>query len=329
MRALISGAGGFVASHLIDYLLKNTDWIIYGMMRWDDRLDNLQHLMDEINNGGRIKLIQGDLEDLNSLHLAVSESQPDYVFHLAAQSYVQTSFRIAAKTLSTNVIGTENLMDALRRRAPDALVHNCSSSEVYGKVDADYGPIDESCPLAPASPYSISKIGQDFIGRYYHEAYGLKVMTTRMFTHTGARRGDVFFESSFAKQIAMIEAGLIPRMIKVGNLYSIRTIADVRDAVRAYFLLLTHNPQSGEIYNIGGTHTCMVGDVLDYLNKSDIPVIEDQSRMRPLDANFQIPDYSKFTAHTGWMPEYTFEQTMDDLLDYWREEVKTRRFLQR
>jgi len=328
-NALVTGICGFVGSHLAEYLLKNTDWTIYGLMRWDESLDNLQGVMDEINSGGRIKLIQGDLEDFNSMINLIRESTPQYIFHLAAQSYVQASFVYPAKTLSTNVIGTQNLMDAIRLLSPEAWVHNCSSSEVYGRVPADYGPIDEKCPLLPASPYSISKVAQDMIGRFYHEAYGLKVLTTRMFSHTGPRRGDVFFESSFAKQVAMIEAGLIPAPIKVGNLYSTRTIADVRDAVRAYYMLLTENPVPGEVYNIGGEYTCQVGDVLNVLDESNIGFEVDPARLRPLDADFQIPDCTKFKAHTGWEPEISFEQTMKDLLNYWRDQVKNRTPLQR
>lgn len=315
-RALITGIAGFVGSHLAEYLLENTDWDVYGLLRWDESLDNLVNVRDKVT------LVEGDLTDSGSIREAVAQVGPDYVFHLAAQSYVQASFRYPSKTLEVNVIGTTHLMEALRAVAPDALIHNCSSSEVYGRVPAGYGPIDEACPLAPASPYSVSKIGQDFIGRFYHQAYGLKVLTTRMFTHTGPRRGDVFAESSFAKQVAMIEAGLQAPPIRVGNLNSTRTIQDVRDAVRAYYLLLTKDPAPGEVYNIGGSHTCTIGDVLNALNVNGYQVEQAPSRMRPLDADFQIPDCRKFVQHTGWQPEIPFQQTMDDLLEYWRGRVR-------
>jgi GDPmannose 4,6-dehydratase len=186
-------------------------------------------------------------------------------------------------------------------------------------------PINEDCVFHPASPYAISKVGTDLIGRYYAEAYNLTIMTTRMFTHTGPRRGDVFVESTFAKQIAMIEAGLIPPVVKVGNLNSLRTWADVRDAVRAYYLLVTVNPIAGEYYNIGGTHTCKVGEMLDLLLSfsiaKNIKVETDPERLRPIDADLQVPDTEKFKAHTGWKPEIPFEQTMKDLLDYWRKRI--------
>ena len=179
----------------------------------------------------------------------------------------------------------------------------------------------------PASPYAISKVGTDLVGRFYGEAYGLCVMTTRMFTHTGPRRGDVFAESTFAKQIAMIEADIIPPVIKVGNLDSMRTWSDVRDAVRAYYMLVTENPQPGEYYNIGGTFSCTVRDMLQHLislsTVENIQVEVESERLRPIDADLQIPDTRKFRAHTGWEPQISFEQTMTDLLNYWRDVVST------
>ena len=197
------------------------------------------------------------------------------------------------------------------------------------------GMINEECTFHPASPYAISKVGTDLVGRYYAQAFGMTVMTTRMFTHTGPRRGDVFAESTFAKQIAMIEADLIPPVVKVGNLNSLRTFADVRDAVRAYYMLVTINPVAGEYYNIGGTYTCKVGDMLDFLisrstMKDQIRIEVDPERLRPIDADLQIPDTSKFEKHAGWKPEIPFEKTMADLLDYWRERISHgEKFLQR
>lgn len=330
--ALITGITGFVGSHLTEYLLANTDWRIRGLHRWDDSLDNLQGVMPEINRNGRVVLVRGDLNDAGSLVSAVSVAKPDYVFHLAAQSYVQASLETPATTLQTNTVGTLNLLEAIRRHAPNAWIHNCSSSEVYGRVPPSQTPIKEGCPFAPSSPYSISKVGADLLGRYYAEAYGLKVLTTRMFTHTGPRRGDVFAESSFAKQIAMIDAGQLEPPIKVGNLSSSRTVADVRDAVRAYHMLLTIDPQAGEVYNIGGTHTCTVGSILREIMcyaKVTHAIKIDLARLRPLDADHQIPDCSKFTAHTGWRPEIPFKQTMADLLQFWRGKVKVGVPLQR
>jgi GDPmannose 4,6-dehydratase len=186
-------------------------------------------------------------------------------------------------------------------------------------------PIDEDCTFHPASPYAISKVGTDLLARHYAEAYKMCVMSTRMFTHTGPRRGDVFAESSFAKQIALIEAKLIPPVVQVGNLKSLRTIADVRDAVRAYFLLVTKKPIAGAYYNIGGAYTCKIKDILSVLLKKSkikkIKIVVDKNRLRPLDADLQIPNTKKFKSHTGWKPEISFDKTMTDLLNYWRNEV--------
>ncbi len=153
-------------------------------------------------------------------------------------------------TYETNIQGTARVLESLRHHKKDAVVHICASSEVFGRVPKDKLPINEECGFHPASPYAISKVGTDLIGRFYAEAYQMTVMTTRMFTHTGPRRGDVFAESTFAKQIAMIEKGMISPVVKVGNLESLRTFADVRDAVNAYYMLVTHNPIGGAYYNI-------------------------------------------------------------------------------
>ena len=331
-NVLITGITGMVGSHLADFLLENTDWKIYGLCRWNDNLENIEHLSNLINKKDRIELIYGDLNDMVSVIRAVELSNPDYVFHLAAQSYPQTSFISPIETLQTNIIGTTNLLEALKHK--DAKIHVCSSSEIFGKVPKDKLPINEECSIHPASPYAISKVGTDLIGRYYAEAHGMKIMVTRMFTHTGPRRGDVFHESTFAKQIAMIEAGLQEPKIYVGNLQSLRTYADVRDAVKAYYMLLTINPIPGECYNIGGEYTCTVEETLYHLVRlsslHNIEIIKDKDRLRPIDADLQIPDTSKFRAHTGWKPEISYETTMLDLLNYWRDKIKTgRKFLNR
>lgn len=339
-KALITGITGMVGSHLADLLMKETDWDIYGLCRWRSPLDNIRHWVDSINAKHRIHLVYGDLRDTMSIDTAVASVVPDYVFHLAAQSYPKTSFDAPLDTLDTNIQGTARVLEALRKHAPHAVIHVCASSEVFGRVRKEKlaemgGVINEECTFHPASPYAISKVGTDLIGRYYAEAYGMTVMTTRMFTHTGPRRGDVFAESTFAKQIAMIEAGLLPPVVEVGNLDSLRTFADVRDAVRAYYMLVTVDPIPGEYYNIGGAYTCKVGEMLDFLlslspKGKEIEIHVDPERLRPIDADLQIPDTSKFEKHTGWKPQISFEQTMTDLLNYWRERVsRGEQFLQR
>lgn len=333
-KALITGMTGMVGSHLADYLLENTDWDIYGMQRWRSPLDNVMHLMDKINKQDRIFVKYGDLNDQGSLINVIDDVKPDYIFHLAAQSYPLTSFTAPIDTLNTNILGTCRLLEAVHLLGLKPVIHVCASSEVFGRVPKEKLPINEECTFHPASPYAISKVGTDLIGRYYAEAFDMTVMTTRMFTHTGPRRGDVFAESTFAKQIAMIEAGMIPPVVKTGNLDSLRTWADVRDAVRAYYMLVTVNPEKGAYYNIGGAFTCTVRDMLDKLlslspMKDQIKVETDPVRLRPIDADLQVPDTTKFSEHTGWKPEVSFDKTMEDLLNYWRERVKTGNFLTR
>jgi GDPmannose 4,6-dehydratase len=324
-KAVITGITGMVGSHLADFLLAETDWDVYGMSRWRSPLDNIRHLTGRINNGDRVFLRYGDLRDDQSVREVIREVRPNYVFHLAAQSFPKTSFTAPCDTYETNIQGTSRLLEAVREYANDAVVHVCASSEVFGRVPKEKIPIDEECGFHPASPYAISKVGTDLVGRYYAEAFDMMVMTTRMFTHTGPRRGDVFAESSFAKQIAMIERDMIEPTVKVGNLKSMRTIADVRDAVRAYYMLVTVKPQKGAYYNIGGEHSCEVSDILDtligYSTRQDIRIEIDPERLRPIDADLQVPDTRKFCAHTGWAPRINYETTMRDLLDYWRAEL--------
>jgi GDPmannose 4,6-dehydratase len=323
-KALITGITGMVGSHLTDYLIENTDWDIYGMCRWRSSLDNVSHLLERANKKDRLFFEYGDMNDTISLQNVIVKVKPDYVFHLAAQSYPRTSFDAPIDTLNTNILGTYRLLDALRI-CPDIkpVVHICASSEVFGRVPKEKLPINEECTFHPASPYAISKVGTDLIGRYFAEAYNMTIMTTRMFTHTGPRRGDVFAESTFAKQIVMIEKGQIEPIIKVGNLNSLRTYTDVRDAVYAYYLLVTVNPIPGAYYNIGSTFACTIGDMLNTLIdmsmvKYKIRVELDPERLRPIDADLQVPNAEKFKKHTGWEPKIPFEVTMKDLLNYWR-----------
>ncbi len=333
-KVLITGITGMVGSHLADKLIKKTDWQIYGLCRWRSPLYNVNHLLDLVNKkNSRLKFLYADLNDYSSLIKALEISKPDYIYHLAAQSFPLTSFEEANSTFNTNFIGTYNLLNAVKLLKQKPYIHVCSSSEVFGKVKKEDLPINENCHYHPASPYAISKVGTDLVGKYFYEAFGMKVLITRMFTHTGPRRGDVFAESSFAKQIALIEAKKIKPFINVGNLKSLRTFADVRDAVEAYYLLLTKNPKPGAIYNIGGNFSCTIGEMLNYLlSQSKIKNIKikyDKSRMRPIDADLQIPDITKFSNATGWKPKITFEKTMIDLLNYWRKRVKAQNFLDR
>ena len=320
MKVLITGVTGMVGSHLVEYILDNHPEVeIHGLVRWRSPLDNIHKVKSKIN------LYQGDLRDLKSLILLLEEVKPDWIFHLAAQSYVDASFRAPGDTLHSNVIGTANLLDAVRITKVDAKIHVCSSSEVYGDVTEDELPIVETNPFRPASPYAVSKVGEDMLALQYYLSYGIKTIRTRMFTHTGPRRGDVFAESAFAKQIAEIEAGVRPNPVKVGNLDSVRTFADVRDTVKAYWLLLEKCP-SGEVYNIGGNRTMTIGEMLEMMKsmaRCEITCEVEPSLLRPSDVTLQIPDFSKFHKATGWEPKIPLEKTLQDLLDYHRDRIKS------
>ncbi|MFC2001750.1 GDP-mannose 4,6-dehydratase [Chloroflexota bacterium] len=321
MRILITGITGFVGSHLVDYVLANHPQVaIYGLVRWRSPMDNLEHITAD-----KLNLHYGDLVDMGSLIRILEEIKPEFIFHLAAQSYVPTSFAAPVDTLQTNIIGTTSLLEAIRITGIDPVIHICSSSEVYGQVRENEVPITENCPLRPSSPYAVGKVGEDMIAFQYQLSYGIKTIRTRMFTHTGPRRGKVFVVSAFARQIALIEKEKQEPILKVGNLESVRTFSDVRDAVRAYWLLV-NKCQPGEVYNVGGSRTMKIREMLDMLLSlspvKDIVKIEvDPKLLRPSDVTLQIPDCSKFKKVTGWEPEIPFEKTLLDTLDYWREKV--------
>lgn len=329
---LITGITGQVGSQLADFILENTPYDVVGMMRWQEPLDNLYHLTDRINRKDRINLYYADLNDFSSLARMLKTVRPDYISHLAAQSYPKTSFDIPIETLQTNIIGTANFLEAVRQQKEaegyDPVVHVCSSSEVYGRVKSGV-PLTEDMPFHGASPYSISKIGTDYLARFYGEAYGLRTFVTRMGTHSGPRRSDVFFESTVAKQIALIEAGYQSPEIRVGNLSSTRTFQDARDAVRAYFLLLEASAQGkiscGSYFNIAGEEAFQLPEVIDILlgfsTRTDINVVTDQERLRPIDADYQMFDNTKIRSAIDWKPEITASKMFEDLLNHWRSEI--------
>lgn len=316
MKVLITGITGMVGSHLAEYLNREHPEVeVFGVVR--PRSD-VRFLAD-----ARVALLRGDLTDLGSLIRILATVGPDLVFHLGAQSFVPASFAAPGATMEANVQGTTNLLEAcvLFPREQWPKVHICSSSEVYGQVEPDEVPITETQPFRPASPYAVSKAAADLLARQYFLTHGLHTVTTRMFTHTGPRRGRVFAEGAFASQIAAVERGALPNPIRVGNLDSIRTIADVRDAVRAYWLLMEKAP-AGSAWNIGGDETMTVGEVLERLKKLARVPIEHEvhpSLLRASDVTRQIPDSRPFRELTGWKPTYTVDQTLSDLLDYYRQ----------
>jgi GDP-4-dehydro-6-deoxy-D-mannose reductase len=321
MRALITGITGFAGSHLAEYLLnEHPDVEVFGTYRWRSRMDNIEHLR------ARVRLLEADLRDYTSMHAALEKSRPDVIFHLAAQSFVPSSWTAPNETLTTNVSGQTNLFEAIRALRLDPVVQIACSSEQYGLVLPDETPIKETNPLRPLSPYAVSKVAQDYLGYQYFQSYGLKVVRTRGFNHTGPRRGQVFVTSNFCSQVAAIELGLQEPVIRVGNIEAIRDFTDVRDMVRAYWLAVT-KAKPGEVYNIATGNGIRIREMLERLislGKVDVKIEVDPDRLRPSDVEILIGDASKFKADTGWEPRIPFEQTLNDLLEYWRTTLRRR-----
>tara|TARA_B100002003_G_scaffold122597_1_gene113225 strand:- start:84 stop:1046 length:963 start_codon:yes stop_codon:yes gene_type:complete len=316
MKILITGVTGFVGSHLAEYCLSLDQQVeVIGTCRWRSRRENIEHLEDAIN------LYECDLRDASSVKTLLADIQPERIFHLAAQSYVPSSWNSPGETITTNVIGQLNIFEAMRETNSTASIQIAGSSEEYGLVHPEEAPITEKNPLRPLSPYAVSKVAQDMLAYQYFQSYGLRVVRTRAFNHTGPRRGDVFVTSNFAKQIAEIEAGQRPPVIHVGDLNPKRDFTDVRDIVRAYWLSLEHC-SLGEVYNVASGKAYRIKEVLKILldnSEQDIEVVEDPERLRPSDVPLLLGDNSRFCKATGWSPEIPFEQTAKDLLDYWRE----------
>jgi len=317
MRVLITGITGFVGSYLAEYALsQNAE--VFGSIKWRSKTDNITHMTDRLN------LIECDLKDPLSVNMLVKETRPDAVFHLAAQSFVPTSWHAPGVTLSNNIMSQVNLFEAIRSNEINSSVMVAGSSEEYGLVMADELPVKESSPLRPLSPYAVSKVAQDLLGYQYFQSYELNVIRTRAFNHTGPRRGDVFVESNFAKQIAQIEAGVKEPIVYVGNLEAQRDYTDVRDIVRAYWLAVEKGAP-GEVYNLASGKMWSIQEVLNLLismSTADITVKTDPSRLRPSDVPCLCGDSTAFRRLTGWEPTIPFEQTLQDLIGYWRVQVR-------
>ena len=316
-RVLITGVCGFVGSHMVEYLSKRNDCKIFGLKRWQEREDNIKEIKNKFIE------IEGDIIDTISMQRIIKETKPDKIFHLAAQSFVPTSWKSPEETLLTNAIGTMKIFEAVRQSKIDPVIQIACSSEEYGLVYPNEVPINETNPLRPLSPYAVSKIACDFLGYQYYQSYGLKIIRTRAFNHEGPRRGEVFVTSNFAKQIAEIEKGIKEPIIYVGNLNAKRDWTDVRDVVDAYWLS-TEKCEPGEVYNIATGKSRTIKEMLDKLlsfSKIKIEIKEDSSRIRPSDVEILEGDSTKFRKITGWKPKISFEKMLKDSLDYWRERL--------
>lgn len=318
-KILITGINGFIGSHLTEHLLKaEKDSKIYGLCRWRSNRENLVNCLDGIT------LLNGDLLDAPSLVRVLEESGPDEIYHLASASYVLTSFNSSTNTLMTNIIGLNNLLEAIRLVNISPRMVAITSSEVYGQVELKDIPIKEDSLFKPTSPYGVSKAAQDLLINQYCISYDMRIIRIRNFSTEGPRRGEVFFLSYFAKQMAAIKLGLCKNEIHVGNLESVRTVCDVRDMVRAYHLAML-KCNEGEAYNIGGETTMMVGDYLKAMREItgiNPVVIIDPELFRPADVTLQIPDTTKFTNKTNWSPTIPINRTLNDLYDYWILELE-------
>jgi GDP-4-dehydro-6-deoxy-D-mannose reductase len=317
LKYLITGITGFAGSHLAEYLLGRADGEVHGTMRWRARTEHIDAIRDQVT------LHQCDIRDATAMHELVRGLRPDRIYHLAAQSFVPMSWVAPAETLTTNIIGQTNLFEAVRAVNCECRIQLAGSSEEYGMVLPEEAPIKETNPLRPLSPYGVSKVAQDLMGYQYYQSYGMYIVRTRAFNHTGPRRGEVFVTSNFARQIAEIEKRRRPPIIYVGNLEAVRDFTDVRDTVVGYYLALEKG-QPGEVYNIATGKGWKVREMLDVLlgmARVNVKVEQDPRRMRPSDVELLLGDPARLKQQTGWEPKYKFEQTMKDLLDYWRARV--------
>jgi len=317
LRALITGISGFVGSFLAEYLLAHTDWEVAGTVY--GKLDNIAHIQN------RLRIYPAELSRLEVVRFIVEETRPDYIFHLAAQPISWMSRHDPWFTLENNIRSQLNVLEAVVQLGLDSRVLVVGSAEEYGLVSEADLPIDEETPLRPANPYAVSKIAQDYLGLQYFLSNGVPAVRVRSFNHIGPRQRRGFVAADFAAQIAEIEAGQRPPRMTVGALDVARDFSDVRDVVRGYYLLLTQG-EPGEVYNLGAGRAFTIRSLLETLIRysgHEIEVVQDPERVRKVDIPTIMADCSKLRACTGWRTEITFEQSLRDVLDYWREFVRT------
>jgi GDP-4-dehydro-6-deoxy-D-mannose reductase len=316
VKALITGVGGFVGSHLASYLVGEAGLDVWGLDLVEGRAAALRP---------RITLHVGDvLMDLPALQDLFAAERPDYVFHLAAQAFVPSSWKDPWTTLENNIRGQLNVLLAAvaMERFPRILV--VGSADEYGIVFPEELPISETNPLRPNSPYAVSKVAQDMMGYQYYASHKLPVVRVRPFNHIGPGQSPAFVTADFAKQIAEVEAGLREPVMRVGNLEARRDFSDVRDIIRGYYLALSEG-EPGEVYNLGAERSYSIRQVLDgllALSETRVTVEQDPTRLRPSDVPEILADCAKFRSRTGWRAEIPLERSLKDILDYWRSRIR-------
>lgn len=314
-KALITGIGGFVGGYLTDYLLSRKI-LVTGFTHPNHHSDNLKTRSKNVN------LIKCDVLDKNSTEKYLKNLSLDYIFHLAAFSSPPQSFKNPNETLENNIIGELNILEALVKKKSTAKILIVGSADEYGNVDEKNLPINEFTPLNPDSPYAVSKVAQDLLGKQFFLHYGLKIVIVRPFNHTGPGQSTEFVIPSFAKQIAMIEKKEKGE-IRVGNLNTYRDFTDVRDMVKAYLLAL-EKCEIGDVYNIGSAKPYKISDILKKLismSSTKIKVVRDKKLIRNIDIAKKYCDYSKFHKQTGWKVEIPIEKTLFDTINYERSKL--------
>lgn len=316
--ALITGISGFVGGYLTEYLV-GQDVAVVGIVRTGD------HTPSNLTGPGRVELEELDLNEGDRVAACIERVRPDYIFHLAAQSFVPQSWSDPAGTIVNNIVSQLRVFEGTLRANVHPRIVIVGSNEEYGLVRPDELPIRESNELRPVNPYAVSKVAQDMLAYQYHISHKLHCVRMRPFNHTGPRQSSSFAIPAFARQVAEAEVGLREPVVRVGNLAARRDMTDVRDIVRAYYLAAVHG-QAGEAYNVGSGRAISIAEALQFfIDRSTRPltVVDDPERQRPADVPITICDYSKFHALTGWQPQIPIERTFEDILEYWRSQVKT------
>ena len=324
-RILITGITGFVGSHMADFILGlDGDFEVFGLKRWHlSRMDNLRHIME------RITLVDCDLTDPVGTREMMETVKPDRIFHCAAESFVSPSWKNPHRYMAVNYNGTVNLLECLRLSGSKAPFHIPGSGEEYGQIEEHELPITPETVMRPVNPYAVTKIAQDLIGYVYNQSYGINTIRTRAFNHEGPRRDKVFGIPWYAYQVAMVEAGKMEPLLKVGHLDDRRNFTHVSDMVRAYWIS-TEKCVAGELYLVGSEapetiHTFReaLESLISMSKVGGITYEIDQQYVRPTQVPRLIADTQKFRDATGWEPTIPFETILTETLDYWRMRVAT------